>query len=96
MDISKLTMGEIALVESLSGLSLEEVGADQKPKGLALAALAFVAKKRADAEFTWNDAQALTYTEVNEILGDGEADDATEAVPGAETPTDPKGSRAKS
>lgn len=76
MDVSKLTMGEVAQVESLSGLSINEVGDETKPKGLALAALAYVAKKRTNPEFTWNDAQALTMADVQDVLGETEEPEA--------------------
>ncbi|AQX81480.1 hypothetical protein BWO91_17285 [Plantibacter flavus] len=94
MDISKLTMGEIDTVEKLSGLAIDEIGEKKVPRGLALAAMAYVAKKRTDPEFTWNDAQALTYEDVNEILDTGKPD--AEAGDQPTEPTDPKVSRAKS
>lgn len=69
IDINKLTMGEIALVEELSNAPIQTLSDEAAPKGLALAALAFVAKRREDPAFTWNDAQALTMTDVTELLG---------------------------
>jgi len=69
IDYSTLTMGEIATIESLSGQSIGALEDQDSPKGLALAALAYVGKLREDKSFTWNDAQALTLTEVTELLG---------------------------
>lgn len=74
LDVNKLTLGEVAKVEELSGYPISAIGDDDKPKGLALAALAFVAKRRQDPKFSWNDAQGLTFDEANEILGFGQGD----------------------
>ena len=48
LNINSLTLGEVAKVEELSGLPFSSIAEDDKPKGLALAALAFVAKRRVD------------------------------------------------
>lgn len=81
IDISTLTLGEVAKIEDLAGMPIAAIADDDRPKGLALAALALIVKRRTGhPQFTWNDAQALTFTEVNDLLGldDGEADDASE------------------
>lgn len=69
IDVSKLTLGEVAKIEELSGMPISAIGDDDRPKGLAMAALAFVAKRREDPKFSWNAAQGLTTEEANEILG---------------------------
>ncbi len=77
IDINKLTLGEVAKIEELSGQPITAIGDDDKPKGLALAALAFVAKRREQLgagekpSFTWNAAQELTFDEANALLGVG-------------------------
>ena len=81
-DINRLTLGEVAKIEELSGMPISEIGNDDKPKGLALAALAFVAKRRQDPKFSWNDAQGLTFDEANDILGLRSADDQEEDADG--------------
>ena len=91
LDISRLTLGEVAKVEELSGLAISAIGDDAAPKGRALAALAFVAKRREDPKFSWNDAQLLTFDEAQAILGIGDQDqdqdpDGEEAEP---DPTEP-------
>ncbi|MGG7466045.1 hypothetical protein [Plantibacter sp. YIM 135347] len=80
INIKKLTLGEMAKVEELSGLSIDSISDSASPKGLLLAALAFVAKKRTNPEYTWNEAQALTAEDVAELgltgddaEGEGEA-----------------------
>lgn len=78
IDIRRYTMGEIAHIESLSGQSIKVLEADESPVGLTLAAVALVEKRRQGVpDFTWNQAQALTFLEVQEILGTGEADTET-------------------
>lgn len=81
MDITQLKLGEVAKIEELSGLPISAFGDDDKPKGLALAALAFVFKRREDPKFSWNAAQDLTFDEANAILGldDAEDQEATDA-----------------
>lgn len=83
MDISNLTLGEIAAIEKYSEQPISKLGEDDTPKGLTLAALALVLKRRTEPSFTWNDAQALTMDDANAILGvgtneEGEAVDPTE------------------
>lgn len=79
LNINSLTLGEVAKVEELSGLPFAAIADDEKPKGLALAALAFVAKRRADPKFSWNDAQSLTFTDFAELISMG--DDTPEPNP---------------
>lgn len=74
LNINSLTLGEVAKVEELSGLPFAAIADDEKPKGLAIAALAFVAKRRTDPAFTWNQAQALTFTDFAELVSMGATD----------------------
>lgn len=73
--INSLTLGEVAKVEELSGLSITAVSDVASAKGRLLAALAFAVQKRATPAFTWNDALGLTIDEANAILGLNEADE---------------------
>ena len=84
LSINTLTLGEVAIVEDLSGLPFAAIADNDKPKGKALAALAFVAKRREDPTFTWNDAQALTMADFGALItmGDDEPADPLEAVTG--------------
>ena len=83
IDIKKLTIGEIATVEDLSGQPITAFGDDDRPKGNFMAALAMIAKRRnGDPAFTFNQALALTMDEINELLGMGEEG-------GSEDPTEP-------
>ncbi|MGM7677572.1 hypothetical protein [Microbacterium sp. A94] len=75
IDYSTLTMGEIGQIESLSGQGIAVLENEQAPKGLALAALAFIVKRRENPRFTWNEAQSLTFAEVGDVLGLDTSDD---------------------
>lgn len=94
-DVNKLTLGEIAKFEDLSNMSINMLEKDEAPKGRALAALAFIVKRRTgDPKFTWAEAQELTIDQANKIIGftdDGE-DGKTE---GASAPKAPKKSAPK-
>lgn len=81
IDINRLTLGEVAKIEELSGQPITAIGDDERPKGLALAALAFVAKRREDPKFSWNAAQELTFDEANTILGLGGDEEEADAAP---------------
>ncbi|GAA2082175.1 hypothetical protein GCM10009840_17830 [Pseudolysinimonas kribbensis] len=90
LNINSLTLGEVAKVEELSGQAFGAIAQEDKPKGLALAALAFVAKRRSDPKYSWNDAQGLTFAEFGELitLGDDENEegDLLAAVTGEPAP----------
>lgn len=74
MDISKLTLGEIAQVEEISNTSIGALASDDAPKAKLFTALAFVLKKRENPKFTYSEAEALTFDDVNGLLGLGESE----------------------
>lgn len=78
MDINRLTLGEVAKIEELSQMPISSIGNDDAPKGLALAAMAFVAKRRIDPQFSWNEAQGLTLEEAQAIISPPEEADAVD------------------
>lgn len=100
IDINKLTLGEVAKIEELSGMPISAIGDEDRPKGLAMAALAFIAKRREDPSFSWNAAQNLGLEEANAILGIGTpAGDEEEADQGPldeEAPAPSKKTRSRS
>lgn len=69
MDINNLTIGELAEVERLAGMSLSAFGDPDKPQMNLMAALVYVIKKREDHSFTFNKALALGMNEITGILG---------------------------
>lgn len=91
LDLQKLTLGEVAKVEELSGQPISAIGDEDKPKGLAMAALAFVAKRREDPKFSWNAAQELTFDDAQAILGlteDADAETGADPTEPSEQPSD--------
>jgi len=72
--INRLTVGDIAIVEEMSGLGMAALGDENAPKGKLMAALAFVVKRKEDKNFTFKDAMDMTMEQIMEILG-LEADD---------------------
>ena len=67
--IERLTVGDIAIVEEHSGISISALGDEDTPKGKMLAALAFVIKRKENKDFTFADALNLTMREATDILG---------------------------
>ena len=76
--IERLTVGDIAIVEDLSGQGMAALGDESAPKGKLMAALAYVIKRKQDKGFTFADALDMTMTEVQEVLGLDEVEDPKE------------------
>lgn len=74
MDIQKLTLGEIARIESIAEAPLANLADDNAPKGALLSALAFVMKRREDPKFTLDQAKELTMADIEALLADGDSD----------------------
>lgn len=89
IDINSLTLGEVAKVEQLSGQGIGLIADEAQPKGLAMAALAFVWHRRSEPAFTWNDAQALTLDRAKEILQIEDEDETDPAAGTDEAAADP-------
>lgn len=77
-DAKKLTLGEIATIEDLSGVSLDLMELDATPKGKMLAALLFVHRRRTamvagnpPASVTWASIQDVPLDEAAAELGYG-------------------------
>lgn len=77
--IERLTLGEIAQLEELTGQSLSAMSDDSAPKGKFLAGLAWLAKRRQDPTFTYEQAQAMSMEEFSALLGDVHAPKAVSA-----------------
>lgn len=84
LDLNSLTLGEIAKIESLTGLPIASTIGDGVPQGKSLAAWALIhARRDGRPSFSWPDALALTMDEAFQILGidldnDEDADDDRE------------------
>lgn len=86
-DYSTLTLGEVAFIEDLSGLSISSIADDEMPKGKAMAAIATVLKRRAGfPDFKFNQALDLTMAEINELMG-SEEDEEEAGEDNASEPT---------
>lgn len=72
-DVSKLTLGEIAKVEELSGYSVGLIEDPATPKGKLFVALAYVIQKRIDPTYTLARAEQLTLIEAEAIVTGGDA-----------------------
>tara|TARA_R110000782_G_C14692652_1_gene401285 strand:- start:393 stop:632 length:240 start_codon:yes stop_codon:yes gene_type:complete len=68
MDVKQLTLGEVTLLEELSGLSINSMSEDDKPKGRFMAAFAYVVHRRTDPKFTFEKANKLTMIEAQELV----------------------------
>lgn len=78
LDINTLTLGEVDTIESLSGTSIDTLGDEGRPKGKMLAALVYIAKRREDKSYTFNQALEVTLAESEELIG---FDDDTANLP---------------
>lgn len=75
--INALDMEELDFVETISGVSLDELEIPGRAKGLFVAGVALVAKRRTQADFSWAQARALNMNQIKKIIE--EAFDAKKA-----------------
>lgn len=68
--IQTLNMEELDTAETLSGMSLDEFEQEGRAKGLFIAAVAWVAKRRTDNKFTWLQARQLDLKGVKEVISE--------------------------
>lgn len=64
----ELTLDEIEEMEQLIGRPIDEAFADGKPKGRALKVLVFVAKRRENPKFTFEDAGKFSQAEATKFF----------------------------
>jgi hypothetical protein len=88
IDINSLTLGEVAKIEELAGVSISSFSNDDAPQGKMLAAIVFVSKRRdlmrqglPLSGFTWNDALGMQMDEVSDYLDPDSAQDTDEDDP---------------
>ena len=65
--ISRLTLGEVAAVEELSGLAMTDIGEPGVPMAKFMAAVAYVIRKRTNPDFTFADALNLRMDDLEEL-----------------------------
>lgn len=95
LDVESLTLGEVAKIEELSGQSITVIGDDERPKGLMMAALLFITKRREDPAYTWNAACGTSMAEATAALGFDEAQEPAEEAAAVVDPPQAPGRRAR-
>lgn len=86
-DPSRFTLGEIAKIEDLSGLSVEQIGETEAPKGKLMAALVFVAKRRQGDPIKWPECLEMDLETAQKIIGlDDSEDEPNEPAEDDEAP----------
>lgn len=81
LDVTKLTLGEVATIEDLAGVSLSEI--EGAPQGKFLAALVMIHQRRnGEPTFTFNQALATPMDEAQRLLGFDEAEPAEDSDEG--------------
>jgi hypothetical protein len=73
--MNRLTIGEVAKLEQLSGQAMDELFAAGQPKGLAMAAMVFVIQKRTNPELTWEEVLNIPLDDLQSIFGEGTEED---------------------
>jgi hypothetical protein len=76
IDLGALKVSEIEEIEELLGTPLDVAFAAGQPKGRAMRALGYIAKKRDDPDFTWEQAGDLVI-KVNEVPPTGADESAS-------------------
>jgi hypothetical protein len=64
----ELTLAEIELFESISGVAIDEIGNANQPKGKIWQALTFVWAKRSNPEITLDSIKAMTRAQADKLL----------------------------
>jgi len=83
--INNLDMEELDFVENISGVSLDELEVPGRAKGLFIAGVALVAKRRTQPNFSWSEARALNMGQIKTLIA--EADKAKKAPATKSKPT---------
>lgn len=66
--ISTLTLDEVETIENLSGTPMDELMSKGKLKGKTLKAIIWIAKKRTDPNFAFEDAGKIKMSEALELF----------------------------
>lgn len=76
LDLSRLTLGEVAKIEELSGLPMAAMAnmADN-PQGKLLAAMVFVSERRHGHAIKWHECLDMDMSDALDLLGMAEDDD---------------------
>jgi hypothetical protein len=69
INFEELTLGEIEEIEMLVGRGIDVVFADGQPKGRALRVLYFIAQRRENPKYKFEDTEKITQAEALKVLG---------------------------
>lgn len=84
-DFDSLTLGEVALIEELSGQSIGSIADEGAPKGKAMAAIVMVIKRRTgEPDYQFNQALMVPLSEANALLTPAEEEEDP-SIPANET-----------
>lgn len=76
MNIKNLTIGEIATVEKISGISLTQIKDKSAPKARLMIAIAYVTKRRQEPKTKLVDVEDMTMDEISAILKQSKSPEA--------------------
>ena len=77
IDFNSMTLNEVELIEQLTSRNIDQIMADDAPRGRAFKAIIFVYKKRTDPNFTFEQAGNFSLEEASVLFG-GEDEDPKE------------------
>jgi hypothetical protein len=72
-DFESLTLGEVEIIESLTGESIDQAFTNGKPKGKALKSFIWVVMKRDNPKFTIEEASNYTLSQALAMVSGDEA-----------------------
>lgn len=72
IDVNTLTLGEVSEIERLAGTSISAFGDSNKPQGKLLTAIVYVFERRANPKYKLEEAEAMTFSELNSLFGDSD------------------------
>ena len=81
--IDTLTLGEVEIAERIGKASISSLGDDAQPKGLIMAGLAYVLRRRDEPAFTVEQAKAMTMKEVSLLMRVDDDEDPTTTPDGS-------------
>ena len=79
--IDDLTIGEIGIIESLGGASIDQFSQPETPKANMMAAMAYVIHRRENPEYTFNEALSLPLREIEDLISFDEDEDTSPKLP---------------
>lgn len=69
INFEELTLGEIETIELMIGRGVDAIFSDGEPKGKALRVLYFVAMKRSNPNYKFEETENITQAEALKVLG---------------------------